>query len=234
MKAIIDASGYRFIVSGATIRVTNTWSSNIDSKELHKAGIATILPKVQIALGGQMEAFLTALDLSRLPLAINMTMEKNGYEVYDVIRLETGIIPRRTIASISVYRGIIVGVTYNKKLIHDKEFRRHVSLSAMHQLTLCNKDDPNKLYKASLCISTLTSIDRDRLIVSQTSKTIKVKIRPNKSTSESKWRLERKIPLYYVFVLDNAGRYMLTQMIYEFNEMMQEIDNHLDNNVDNT
>ena len=209
---IVKVSGnkYDYLVEGATIRITNRGSN----RNTHN-GVVTILPKVQMLIGTRYDIFMQALNLSRLPLAFQKHIDKGEYEVYCLMRLETGNICEAVLGYVHVYRGLIVAYTYDTKVVKNKEFRQFVQLSAAQQLRIPASDyGTNALAKAVTYVSALTKIPREKLIVIQTSKTIKVKM---KSTV---W----DVPLYYVFVVTANGDYRMSQVAYDFDEMIKKLE----------
>lgn len=202
MKAYIDAGSNKLLVDGASIRVMNRL--NI------RTGIVVILPKVEILIGSLLTSFIEALDVSRLPIALNRTISKGNYETYNIIRLATGNVHEAIIGILSVYSGVIVGVNFNKKLLQDKVFRQKVALSAMHQIVVYGKESRDKLFNATKSISLLTGADRESLIVSQTVRTIRVRVN---------YRNIYNIPLYYIFSMTELGSYALSQISYDYNEI---------------
>lgn len=218
MKSVIENSEYKIVVDGATIRVSNNkiYNDRTLNKTKFSVGIVSILPKVQIALGEKLDIFIEALEFSRLPIALKKTVCKGEYCTYDVVRLETGNIKEATIATLSVYSGIMVGITYSRSILLDKDFRKLVKLSAMHQLSLCGKEDTGRLLKATVCISTLTGMPREKLIVLQTARSIRVRV-PFKNRFE--------LPIYYIFALDKRDKYNLLQISFDYNEIAKVMKN---------
>lgn len=221
MKSMIETDNYNITVDGSTIRVTSNkaFSNKSIDKGRYAVGIVSILPKVQIAIGEKLESFLEALEFSRLPLALKKTVAKGAYSTYDVVRLETGNIKEATIATLSVYNKIIIGITYSRSILLDREFRKLVKLSAMHQLAICNKEDPCKLLKATSCISTLTGIPRDKLVTVQTARSIKVKVQ---------FKNKYNLPMYYTFALDKTNKYNLLQISFDYNDIAKELNKHVE------
>lgn len=216
MKSVITTDAGRFIVDGATIRVVmgdNTPRAAKAGKiAAYSIGIVSILPKVQVAIGSDLDSFIKALELSRIPIALQKTLVKGAYSTYNVLRLQTGSIPEVVIATLSVFNGVVIGVTYSRSILENKEFRQFVRLSAMHQLSACNKGDKLRLVKATSCISTLTGIRRERLVVIETPNSLRVKV-----PYESKY----KLPVHYTFTLDKHDRYNLLQIAYNFNDIAE-------------
>lgn len=212
MQSIIKMQQYNIIVDGASIRLI---SLELNDRAIKcKAGIVSILPKVQVALGQELSIFMQALELSRLPLALRKTISKGTYEVYDILRLPTGNIKEAIIATLSVISGTIVGVTYNRNIVQDKEFRKLVKLSAMHQIAICSSEDPMRLFKAADCVRLLTGIDRDKLIVTETVRSLKVRVN---------FKSKLNLPIYYIFALDKSEKYKLLQISYDYNEVIRTI-----------
>lgn len=211
-KSVIKTNDFNLVVDGASIRVMRGGAiiSNNKEKITDNIGVVSILPRAQIVLGAELSIFMDALELSRLPIALRKTTETNNYETYDILRLETGNIKEAIIATLGVYNGIVIGVIYNRSLLNDKKFRQLVHLSAMHQITICNKDDPMRLIKATDCISKLKGVPREKLIVVETARSIKVRV-------NYKSRLNSH--LYYIFVLDKNNKFGLNKISFDLNEI---------------
>lgn len=208
MKSTIDSSNGKVVVDGATIRIIKNQEGN--KSKVSATGVVSLLPKVQVSIGDKLEVFMNALEISRLPLAIKRVISKGNFDTYEVIRLQTGNIKEAKIGILTVYSGYIVGVTYNREILANKELRRLVKLSAMHQLCICDQNDSNRMFKAANAVSILTSIPRDELIVSETSKGIKVKV---------KYKSRFNLPIYYIFTLTKAGIYNLLSVTYNLNDI---------------
>lgn len=209
MKSVLKSNNYNIIVDGASIRIDNK-----DKEQIHKVGIVSIIPKVQIILGGELKMFLDALELSRLPIALRRTVVKGAYETYDIIRLQTGNIREATLATLAVYNGLMVGITYNRAVLFDKDFRRLVKLSAMHQITIGKKSGAAGLLAATDCISKLTGVPRDKLVVVQKARSIRVR---------ASFRTKLDLPLYYIFAMDKSLNYNLVQISFDYNEVAKRI-----------
>ena len=179
-------------------------------------GVVSILPKVQILLGKRLSSFTDALEKSRVPLALKKTLSNGKYETFQVLRLETGNIPEATIATLVTYNNIMVGLTYNGDIVEDKKFRKLVKLSAMHQLVLGTKEDPQRLYKATKYISVITKLPRESLIAIEKARSIRIRASSNNIM---------QLPIYYIFSLNKNGAYRLAEVSYDINDVIQRIDN---------
>ena len=205
----VRGNNYSYLIEGAAIRVANR-STNKNSH----TGIISILPKVQLLIGSRYEVFMQALNLSRLPIAMQKTVSKGEYDVIAVVRLSTGNIPEAKLGYIHTYRGLVVAYTYEPAAVTNKEFRRFVPLAAAHQLRIPAGTGSSGLAKAVSYVSAVTKIQRDKLIVSETAKTLKVKM---KSTI---W----DVPIYYTFVLSSKDEYRMSQISFELNEIIQKLE----------
>lgn len=224
MSTVVKANTCDLIVDGASIRAISTLSSfspASPSSKKYIVGVAYILPRVQIVLGDELQVFKEALNLSRLPIAIRKTLSQGAYETWEIMHLPAGKIPEANIATLSVYSNIIVGVTYSNSVLQNREFRRFVKLSAMHQITICNKDDKGRAFKATQCIEKLTGVPRDKLIVSETKRSIKVRV---------DYKSKLSLPIYYTFVLNKANKYGLAQIAFDLNDIGQRLGQHIGEN----
>lgn len=216
MSTVVKSQSGDLIVDGATIRVGVSANSCNSAFQTHKykPGLVHILPKVQIILGDELESFKSALNASRLPIALRKTLSQGLYETWEVLHLPAGKIPEAGIATIQVFNSIIVGVTYSRGVLKNKEFTRLVRLSAMHKICICHKGDKSRAFKATQCIERLTGVHRDKLIVSETKRSIRVRVN---------YKSKISLPVYYTFVLDDTDRYNLLQIAFDLNDVGQRL-----------
>ena len=220
MENSIEAGTYTFHIDGSSIRISGgradlnlnkVENNNTIKNSKFSVGVISILPKIQIAIGTKLSTFIKALEMSRSPIALQKILSNGKFETYRIIRMPTGNIPEREIATVDTYNGTIIGATYNGKLLKDQAFKRLVKLSTMHQIRLCKADSTNKLLLATKCISLLTNLSRDKLVVQETARTIRVKV---------VFKTNIKLPVYYIFILDD-GYYRLSQIAYDYNDIVQ-------------
>lgn len=209
MKSVLRTEWFTIVVDGATIRAHNNLSAGSVEAKVPNAGVVSILPMVQVVIGSQLITFLKALELSRIPLALMKTSENGKYATHDIIRLETGNVGEAVIATVSEYNGIIVGISYNREILQNRQFRKMVKLSAMHQVTVCKQGDPMKLVKATQCTSLFTGVPRDKLVAIEKARSIRVRVN---------YRSKLNLPLYYIYSLDNANSYILASVAFDLNE----------------
>lgn len=219
MQSIINADNFSIYIEGSTIRVTDeaqVYGSAEQNSNYDKVGIVSILPKIQIGLGENFKVFVKALTISRTPLALRKRIQRGPYRSYEIVRLATGNIKDALICTIDTINDRVVGLAYNQAIIKDKEFRRYVKLSIMHQLVLCNKSEQNRLFLATKCISILTNTKRESLVVSETARTVKVKANCKRGI---------KLPVNYIFALmPNTNSYSLYQIAYDYNEAAKKLE----------
>lgn len=216
MSTVVRSSRYNIVVDGATIRVGSNTGVGDSASQRHKytVGVVSLLPKAQIVLGDDFEIFKEALNLSRLPVALRKTLSQNNFEAWEVMHLPAGKIPEANIATIQVFKGIMVGVTYNRQVLKNKEFMRFARLSAMHRICICSKGDKARALKATQCVEKLTGVPRDKLIVSETKRSIKVRV---------SYQSKLSLPIYYSFILDESDRYNLLQIAFDLNDVGQRL-----------
>lgn len=217
MENIISTDNYKFHIKGSTIRVeggANESALTSQANKKFRVGVVSLLPRIQIAVGQRIDTFLKALELSRTPLALQKIINNGQLDTYRVLRLQTGNIPEATIATVDTYMGIILGVTYNTEVLSNKEFRKLVKLSAMHQIVLCPAGEPSRLLLATKCIGVLTNVDRDKLIVKETKRNLMVRVN---------FKSKLEIPVYYIFSLGKDNKYRLSQIGYNYNNAITKI-----------
>lgn len=222
MENFIEAGNYTFHIEGSYIRISGGRAdlnlnkvdgNNTLNNSKFSVGVVSILPKIQIAIGTKLSTFVEALEMSRSPIALQKVLSNGKFETHKILRMSTGNIPEREIVTVDTYNGIIIGVTYNGKLLKDQTFKRLVKLSTMHQIRLCKENSVSRLLMATKCISLLTNIARNDLIVQETARTIRVRV-----ASKTNIRL----PVYYIFILDN-GYYRLSQIAYDYNDIVKTL-----------
>lgn len=213
MAEMIETTSDRLAVNGSSIRIMR---KDTNGRVSNKVGIVSILPAVQIKLGIKLDDFIAALELSRLPLAITKTLQKGRFRAYDIVRLETGAICEEILVSVSVCEGIVIGVTYNRKALSNENFRKLVRLSAMHQVSISGEKS-YRLLMATRYVSIVTGVPREKLLVIETLRGIKVKVKEYYADTLV------DIPVYYTFKLDKSNRYDLTEVSYDFNEAVRKI-----------
>ena len=64
------------------------------------AGALTVLPGFQVELGRRISEIKDALSETKLPIALEKVVDAKNIQQYNVIRMETGPIPARSIATI--------------------------------------------------------------------------------------------------------------------------------------
>lgn len=100
------------------------------------AGALTVLPGFQVELGRRISEIKDALSETKLPIALEKVVDAKNIQQYNVIRMETGPIPARSIATIHCTNGVITGVSFHRYALDDVEFRKKVKLSILHQLAI--------------------------------------------------------------------------------------------------
>lgn len=100
----------------------------------------TILNGFQIELGRSIKDFEAALREARLPIMIKMLQETSNNNIkityYQIIRMHTGKVDDKIIATIVCKNDIITVLSFNRGLIKDGEYRRYNQLSVLHQISL--------------------------------------------------------------------------------------------------
>ena len=128
------------------IEIKDTFICIKDSKTNERPGNAIkITPGFEIELGRSIKEFKSALPVTRLPITLKEVTTIGNKSVYDLLRLGTGKVKTKTIASIKCENNLITGVSFNRDLLKDTEFKKYCKLSVLHQIampreTLVNSD----------------------------------------------------------------------------------------------
>ena len=163
-----------------------------------------IIPGFQIELGRNMDNIVEAIKETRLPIVIKTVLEKEDASCYHIIRMSTGKVDDKVIASVICNKNIITNISFNRNLLKDNNYRRYNKVSIFHQLSL-----PYKLSD-----SNCTSRGEQ---VKNTIKTILGRVE-NIEVSETQNKLvalinDESIKTKFVFILNNdIGRYELTNI----------------------
>lgn len=96
----------------------------------------TIFPGLQIELGRQMSEIQEALKYTRLPIIIRLIVNKGETQHYQIIRIQTGKVEDKIIATIVCKNNIIKSLAFNKALVKDGQYRRYNQLSILHQISI--------------------------------------------------------------------------------------------------
>lgn len=96
----------------------------------------TIMNGFQIELGRSIKEIKTALKETRLPIILKEVININEVKHYQVVRMHTGNVDDKVIATIVCKKDIISIVSFNKALIKDKEYRKYNQISILHQLSI--------------------------------------------------------------------------------------------------
>ena len=95
-----------------------------------------VMPGFQIELGRNIRDIKEALKFTRLPIALELSVQAGNMEQYTVIRMQTGTVSAHNVATIRCDNGIITGISFHGYLLKDKEYRKKVGVSILHQLAL--------------------------------------------------------------------------------------------------
>lgn len=95
-----------------------------------------ILPGFQLELGRSIQDFKEALKETRLPVIIKKLIERGDATHYQIIRMHTGNVDDKVVASIACRDDIIKVIAFNRALIKDMAYRRYNQLSTYNQLSL--------------------------------------------------------------------------------------------------
>lgn len=95
-----------------------------------------VIPGFQIELGRDINDIITALKETRLPVIIKSVIEKGDKHYYHIIRMETGNVDDKIIASVVCSNNIIHTISFNRTLLKDSNYRRYNKVSIFHQLSL--------------------------------------------------------------------------------------------------
>ena len=100
----------------------------------------TVTPGFQLELGRKIDDYKEAMKYSRLPLffkhVTNREINGENLDYYLFVRMKTGRVDDKVIASIICKSGILYSISFNRDLIKDKEYRRYNQLSILHQISI--------------------------------------------------------------------------------------------------
>lgn len=101
-----------------------------------KVNVVTVTPGFQISFGYNIEIIIQALKLTRLPIMVKLITDMNGVQQYQIVRMHTGKVDDKVIATVACAGNCIKAVSFNKALLHDDEYKRYNRLSLIHQVSL--------------------------------------------------------------------------------------------------
>mgnify|MGYP005805827645 FL=1 len=96
----------------------------------------TVMPGFQIELGRNINDIKTALGYTRLPIALELSVNVGSMAQYTVVRMQTGTVSTHNIATIKCVNDIIEGVSFYGYILKDKHYRKKVGVSILRQLAL--------------------------------------------------------------------------------------------------
>lgn len=125
-------------------------------------GAITIMPGFQIELGRDITDIINALKETRLPVIIKPVNVTDQISHYQVIRMHTGKVDNKVVATLVCKEGKIKLVSFNRMLVQDNQYRRYNQISVLHQLTVpydlsasmasTRSDQMNKVFQSLLSI----------------------------------------------------------------------------------
>lgn len=95
-----------------------------------------VLDGFQIELGRNINDFKSALKMTRLPVMIKNLIDNGVMQQYQVIRIKTGKVDDRVVATIMCQNNLIKTISFNKELLKDMQYRKYNNLSIYHQLVI--------------------------------------------------------------------------------------------------
>lgn len=102
----------------------------------------TIFNGFKIELGRNITNFKSALAETRLPIIIKEVAlpVKSNTKIYEIIRLKTGIVDDKVIATVKEKDSKIVSIDFNYNLKYDMNYRKYNSIAICNQLSVSVKD----------------------------------------------------------------------------------------------
>lgn len=161
-----------------------------------------IAPGFQIEIGRQIDDIEKALKQTRLPFILKEVTSHGDISHYQIIRMHTGKVDDKIIATIVCLDGAISSISFNRALIKDNEYRRYNQLSILHQLSLPYD------YKESSCNSRQEQVIKAITTIMSITNPIEV---IEETNSISAITLEDELKLKFKFILNknNNNRYEL-------------------------
>ena len=95
-----------------------------------------IIPGFQIELGRNIKEIEEAIKFTRLPVIIKELVERGSIKQLQIIRMQTGKVNDKVVASIVCNKDIITSISFNRALINDNEYRKYNGLTVLHQISI--------------------------------------------------------------------------------------------------
>lgn len=102
----------------------------------YSARAVTIIPGFQIELGRKINDIESALKETRLPIILKKVTEINGSKYIQIIRMHTGKVDDKIVATILCRDEMILSVSFNRELLRDSNYRKYTQLSIYHQISI--------------------------------------------------------------------------------------------------
>lgn len=96
----------------------------------------TVVPGFQIELGRNINEIEEALKETRLPVILKSITANGNSDYYQVIRMHTGKVDDKIVATIICKDKLITSISFNRKLLRDGNYRRYNQLSVFHQISI--------------------------------------------------------------------------------------------------
>jgi hypothetical protein len=96
----------------------------------------TIMNGFQVELGRNINDFIEALKETRLPVLLKQVTQVGNNAYYQIIRMHTGNVEDKLVATILCKNDIITTISFNRDLIRDNQYRKYNSISVLHQLSM--------------------------------------------------------------------------------------------------
>ncbi|MBO5386748.1 MAG: hypothetical protein J6A59_01205 [Lachnospiraceae bacterium] len=96
----------------------------------------TVMSGFQIELGRDINDIITALKETRVPVIIKEVISNGDKSHYQIIRMHTGKVDDKLVATLLCNNGIIHSISFNRALIRDGSYRQYNILSVLHQLSV--------------------------------------------------------------------------------------------------
>lgn len=166
----------------------------------------TIMNGFQIEMGRNINDIKQALKETRLPIIIKEVINMETIQHYQIIRMHTGNVDDKVIATVVCNNYIISSVSFNRNLIQDREYRKYNQISVLHQLSI-----PYDLSEAN-CLSRGEQVRNILNTAMHTRSSIKVKEETEKNNLSAIIDAEG-IKMKLLFILnDKSKRYDLTSI----------------------
>lgn len=165
----------------------------------------TVMSGFQIELGRDINDIITALKETRVPVIIKEVISNGRKSHYQIIRMHTGKVDDKLVATLLCNNNIIHGISFNRALIKDGSYRKYNILSVLHQLSvpynLCDSNSVSRSEQLKQILKSTMNIVNNIEVTEKDNQLIAI-------TNEDNLKLNFK----FILNKNNNNRYELTSI----------------------